>query len=80
MNTATAGNLAGAEDKEKEKMEKRRALGRGLASLLPGPRVVPSGSCCSECGSAFVWRACRRPRQRLRRLWRMLPRYLLRQL
>ncbi len=25
---------------EKEKMEKRRALGRGLESLLPGPRVV----------------------------------------
>src|SRR5437868_9766818 len=41
MTTATAGNLAGpAGDKEKDKMEKRRALGRGLASLLPGPRVV----------------------------------------
>jgi ParB family chromosome partitioning protein len=26
--------------KKDEKMEKRRALGRGLASLLPGPRVV----------------------------------------
>ncbi len=26
-----------------KKDEKRRALGRGLASLLPGPRVVPSG-------------------------------------
>jgi len=26
---------------EKEKTEKRRALGRGLDSLLPGPRVVP---------------------------------------
>ena len=38
MTTATAGNVAG--DKEKEKMEKRRALGRGLASLLPGPRAV----------------------------------------
>src|SRR5271166_2153664 len=25
---------------EKEKVEKRRALGRGLESLLPGPRVV----------------------------------------
>jgi ParB family chromosome partitioning protein len=27
-------------EKKDEKMEKRRALGRGLASLLPGPRVV----------------------------------------
>jgi len=26
----------------KEKVEKRRALGRGLESLLPGPRVVPA--------------------------------------
>jgi len=36
MTTATAGNV------EKEKVEKRRALGRGLESLLPGPRVVVS--------------------------------------
>lgn len=49
MTTAAAGNVArhGAEkeqggDKEKEKLEKRRALGRGLASLLPGPRPVPT--------------------------------------
>jgi len=28
------------DDKKDEKAEKRRALGRGLASLLPGPRVV----------------------------------------
>src|SRR6266536_2499628 len=28
---------------EKEKVEKRRALGRGLESLLPGPRVVGGG-------------------------------------
>ena len=33
------GNAAGAAS-EKEKMEKRRALGRGLESLLPRPRVV----------------------------------------
>ncbi len=39
MTTAAAGNVAG-HGGEKEKMEKRRALGRGLASLLPGPRVV----------------------------------------
>ena len=41
MTTSTAENLAGHSDKDKEKVEKRRALGRGLASLLPGPRVVP---------------------------------------
>jgi ParB family chromosome partitioning protein len=45
---AAAENTAGrAGDKEKEKVEKRRALGRGLESLLPGPRAVgtpgPSG-------------------------------------
>ena len=43
MTTAAAGNVAGhsgEKDKEKEKVEKRRALGRGLESLLPGPRVV----------------------------------------
>ncbi len=42
MTTSTAGNLAGHtdKDKDKEKVEKRRALGRGLESLLPGPRVV----------------------------------------
>jgi len=37
--------VAGAsveKEKDKEKLEKRRALGRGLASLLPGPRVVPA--------------------------------------
>jgi ParB family transcriptional regulator, chromosome partitioning protein len=31
-----------AAEKKDEKIEKRKALGRGLASLLPGPRVVPS--------------------------------------
>jgi ParB family chromosome partitioning protein len=31
-----------AVEKKDEKVEKRRALGRGLESLLPGPRVVPS--------------------------------------
>jgi hypothetical protein len=40
VTTATAGNVAGHPDKDKEKVEKRRALGRGLASLLPGPRVL----------------------------------------
>ena len=37
-NTAAAENAGRAG--EKEKVEKRRALGRGLESLLPGPRVV----------------------------------------
>jgi ParB family chromosome partitioning protein len=37
--TTTVANLAGGEKKD-EKVEKRRALGRGLESLLPGPRVV----------------------------------------
>jgi ParB family transcriptional regulator, chromosome partitioning protein len=48
MTTATAGNVAGSRDKDKdkekekdkEKVGMRRALGRGLASLLPGPRMV----------------------------------------
>ena len=30
-------------EKKDEKVEKRKALGRGLASLLPGPRAVASG-------------------------------------
>jgi ParB family transcriptional regulator, chromosome partitioning protein len=36
MTTSAAENRG-----EKEKVEKRRALGRGLDSLLPGPRAVP---------------------------------------
>jgi ParB family transcriptional regulator, chromosome partitioning protein len=32
-----------AAEKKDEKVEKRRALGRGLESLLPGPRVVAPG-------------------------------------
>ncbi len=40
--TTSAASVAGhgEKDKDKEKVEKRRALGRGLESLLPGPRVV----------------------------------------
>ena len=39
--TSAAEKLAGyASEKKDEKVEKRRALGRGLASLLPGARVV----------------------------------------
>lgn len=33
-----------APEKKDEKVEKRRALGRGLASLLPGPRAVDAGA------------------------------------
>jgi ParB family chromosome partitioning protein len=42
MTSSAAEKLAGhpAIEKKDEKVEKRRALGRGLASLLPGPRVV----------------------------------------
>ena len=44
MTMSAAESLAKAGEKptEKEKVEKRRALGRGLESLLPGPRVVPA--------------------------------------
>ena len=42
--TTTAENLARAVEKKEEKTEKRRALGRGLESLLPGPRVVSGGA------------------------------------
>jgi ParB family chromosome partitioning protein len=42
--TSAAENLAGpVVEKKEEKVEKRRALGRGLESLLPGPRVVVPG-------------------------------------
>jgi len=39
MTTGAAENTAGRAG-DKEKVEKRRALGRGLESLLPGPRAV----------------------------------------
>ena len=42
MTTTSAAEKLGGHgvEKKEEKVEKRRALGRGLASLLPGPRVV----------------------------------------
>jgi ParB family transcriptional regulator, chromosome partitioning protein len=44
-NLAAAEKLAGhGSAKKDEKVEKRRALGRGLESLLPGPRVVVAGT------------------------------------
>jgi ParB family chromosome partitioning protein len=42
MTTTAAEKLTGQSEKKDEKVEKRRALGRGLESLLPGPRVVAS--------------------------------------
>jgi len=45
MTTSAAEKLAGqVVAKKDEKVEKRRALGRGLESLLPGPRVVVPAS------------------------------------
>ncbi|HLZ40798.1 MAG TPA: ParB/RepB/Spo0J family partition protein [Candidatus Sulfotelmatobacter sp.] len=57
--TATAGNVA---EKDKDKVvEKRRALGRGLAALFSGPRVVaapgtssPGGGLRPDLGAAVV--------------------------
>src|SRR5438270_12317617 len=40
--TIAAEKVAGLPEKKEEKVEKRRALGRGLESLLPGPRVISS--------------------------------------
>jgi ParB family chromosome partitioning protein len=41
MTTTAAEKVAGHPvEKKEEKVEKRRALGRGLGALLPGPRVV----------------------------------------
>src|ERR1039458_8432682 len=37
-----AGTKTGTEKVSERVAEKRRALGRGLESLLPGPRVVPA--------------------------------------
>ena len=38
--TIAAEKVVVPAEKKDEKVEKRRALGRGLESLLPGPRVV----------------------------------------
>jgi len=48
---AAAENTAGRAG-EKDKVEKRRALGRGLESLLPGPRVVVGGATPGTSGAA----------------------------
>ena len=41
-NTGSTAAKAGADKGHEKLAEKRRALGRGLESLLPGPRVVPA--------------------------------------
>src|SRR5947209_4208888 len=54
MTTTAAGNLADKDkdrEKEKEKPGMRRALGRGLASLLPGPRVVTPAAAAASAPS-----------------------------
>jgi ParB family chromosome partitioning protein len=53
MTTSAAVEKVAGHPAEKEKMEKRRALGRGLESLLPGPRVVSgAGAPISSGGGA----------------------------
>jgi ParB family transcriptional regulator, chromosome partitioning protein len=51
MTTIAAANAA-KHSTEKEKVEKRRALGRGLESLLPGPRVVAGAAVAQGAGGA----------------------------
>ena len=51
MTTAAAENKAGHSG---EKVEKRRALGRGLESLLPGPRVVAPAQSSGAVGKQQV--------------------------
>jgi ParB family chromosome partitioning protein len=51
--TTTAEKVVGV-DLVSDKAEKRRALGRGLDSLLPGPRVVPATQDSSSEHSAGV--------------------------
>lgn len=50
MTSTTAGRVL-EKDKDKDKVEKRRALGRGLESLLPGPRVVAGTAVTPPAGS-----------------------------
>ena len=42
MTTSNVAEKSGMEKASEKLAEKRRALGRGLESLLPGPRVVPA--------------------------------------
>lgn len=67
MTTSTAGNLA--EHAEKEKVEKRRALGRGLESLLPRPRVVAGTAVAPGQGAGAVGEQQIPPFGRNDRVW-----------
>src|ERR1700678_2628580 len=51
MTTSAAVEKVAGVPVEKDKMEKRRALGRGLESLLPGPRVVAGNSAGGSAGA-----------------------------
>src|SRR6202011_1660758 len=60
MTISAAGNASGRVG-DKEKVEKRRALGRGLESLLPGPRVVGApGQSSGAAGTTQVHRFARK--------------------
>ena len=50
MTGSAAGKAGHAGEKEKEKTGIRRALGRGLESLLPGPRVVAARAVVAPSG------------------------------
>jgi ParB family chromosome partitioning protein len=52
MTTGAAAEKTAGRAGDKEKVEKRRALGRGLESLLPGPRVVAGGATAGTSGAA----------------------------
>jgi len=55
MTTAAAENQAVAMDKtHKDKYEKRRALGRGLESLLPRPQIVASSGATAAAAPAPI--------------------------
>jgi ParB family chromosome partitioning protein len=51
MTTTAAAENKAVHPAEKEKMEKRRALGRGLESLLPRPRVATPASPGAQSGA-----------------------------
>src|ERR1019366_3421835 len=48
MTTSNVAEKRGMEKASEKLAEKRRALGRGLESLLPGPRVVPAAPALPE--------------------------------
>ena len=69
---AIPAEKVGVEKVAEKLAEKRRALGRGLESLLPGPRVVPSerpDPCAQDAGAMgqSASASCRRWRRRYAR-------------